>query len=348
MDMLGTITQDEMLKIAAEEISANDRLVANPMVSVVMMTRNHEKYIAQAIGSVVSQNCDFGIELLIGEDFSTDSTRAICEDYQRKYPHMIRLIVAHKNVGILPNFLRLVSRSRGKFIALLEGDDYWIDERKLLKQVDLMESHPEYSWCGAKTINRTFWMPEKAFYRLEDILRRYFLHTSTVVFRANLLATFPRFINLPEIFALDSILYAYLSQQGLCGFINEFLSWYRAHPGGVWTGASLSDRMALIWTFTDIMDDYFNHQYTGILYDRELWIYKMDTAMRLDKNLWEQWVQSLLVVRMAFPRLIKIYPLRYMVFALGVCVQPVKTVYYRLRRKLAIRSRFSFVDHSEK
>jgi glycosyltransferase involved in cell wall biosynthesis len=344
-DMIGTITRDAMQKIAAEEISASGELVSNPMVSVVMMTRNHDKFISQAIDSVISQNCDFGIELLIGEDFSSDDTRAVCEDYQRKYPYMIRLIIAHKNVGIMPNFLRLVSRSRGKYIALLEGDDYWIDELKLQKQVDLMETHPEYSWCGAKTMNRTFWMPEKASYHLEDTLRRYFLHTSTVVFRANLLDTFPRFLSLPEIFALDSILYAYLSQHGSCGFINEFLSWYRAHPGGVWTGANLTDRMALIWTFTDIMDDYFNHKYTKILYDRELWIYKMDTAIRLDKNVWEQWVQSLLIVRMAFARMIKFYPFQYLIFALGVMIQPIKTGYYQFRRKLAMRSRFKFMNN---
>jgi glycosyltransferase involved in cell wall biosynthesis len=342
------ITKDDMLKIPAYEISASSELVSNPMVSVVMETRNHEKFISQAIESVISQKCSFEIELLIGEDFSTDNTRAVCGDYQKKYPHLIRLIVAHHNVGILPNFLRLVSRSRGKYIALLEGDDYWIDELKLQKQVDLMKANPEYSWCGAKTMNRTFWVKEKPYYDLEDTLRRYFLHTSTVVFRANLLETFPRFLGLPEIFALDSILYAYLSQYGSCGFINEFLSWYRAHPGGVWTGASLSDRMALMWTFTDVMDEYFNQKYTGILYDRELWIYKMDTAMHLDGSFWEHWIHSLSIVRLAFPRLIKVYPLRYMIFALGVCMQPVKTSYYRLRRKLAIRTRFSFIHHQEK
>jgi glycosyltransferase involved in cell wall biosynthesis len=343
--LINLIDRTEMLKIAAEEISSSRVLVHNPMVSVVMMTRNHEKFISQAIESVISQKCSFEIELLIGEDFSTDDTRAACEDYQKKYPHMIRLIVAHQNVGILPNFLRLVSRSRGKYIALLEGDDYWINELKLQKQVDLMESHPEYAWCGAKTINRTFWVNEKPYYNLEDTLRRYILHTSTIVFRAELLNTFPDF---PDVVGWISMVYAYLAQHGLCGFLNEIVSYYRIHPGGLWTGAQIYKRMHLTWIFTDTMDDYFEHKYTKILYDRELWIYKMDTAMRLDGNFWEHWTQSLSIVRLAFPRLIKIYPFRYMMFALGVFVEPVKTGFYRLRRKLALRSRFSFIHHPEK
>jgi glycosyltransferase involved in cell wall biosynthesis len=341
-DMIGTITRDAMQKIAAEEISASGELVGNPMVSVVMMTRNHEKFISQAIDSVISQNCDFGIELLIGEDFSSDATRGVCEDYQKKYPHLIRLIVAYKNVGILPNFLRLVSRSRGKYIALLEGDDYWIDELKLKKQVDLMETHPEYSWCGAKTMNRTFWVKEKPYYDLEDTLRRYILHTSTILFRSVFFEKYPRF---PSSVVWESMLYGYLAQNGLCGFLNEIVSYYRIHSGGLWTGAEISERMRLTRLFTDTMDEYFEHRFTKILYDRELWIYKMDTAMRLDKNVWEQLVQSLLIVRMAFARMIKIYPFQYLIFALGVMIQPIKTGYYQFLRKLAMRSRFKFMNN---
>ena len=334
--MISMITRDEMLQVPAEEISSVEVMSDIPMVSVVMMTRNHEKYISQAIESVVSQQCNFEIELLIGEDFSTDATRSVCEDLQKKYPHVIRLIVAPKNVGILPNFLRLVCRCRGKYIALLEGDDYWTHDLKLQKQVEMMENHPEYAWCGAKTINRTFWVKEKPYYDLEDTLRRYILHTSTIVFRSKFSEKYPRF---PSSVVWESMLYAYLAQHGLCGFLDEVMSYYRIHSGGLWTGAEISKRMRLTWIFTDTMDDYFEHRFTDILYDRELWIYKMDTAMRLDGNVWHHWGQSLEIVRLSFHRLIRVYPFQYLLFALGVLILPVKTGYYRFRGKLSLRKR---------
>ena len=337
-NMAGIITKEKMLSVPAVEISSSEELVADPMVSVAMMTWNHEEYIAQAIESVIAQECGFEIELLIGEDFSTDATRVVCERYQKKYPDVIRLIVAHENVGIQPNFLRLIGRCRGKYIALLEGDDYWTDTRKLHKQVAMMESHPEYSWCGAKTANRTFWVEEKPYYDLEDTLRRYIMHTSSAVFRAELLETYPDF---PNVQCLESMVYAYLSQHGMCGFLNETVSYYRIHSGGIWTGADISKRMRLTWSFTDIMDDYFDHRYSKVLYDRELWICKMDTDMRLQGDVWKHWLQSLSVVRLSFPRLIRHCPLKYLAFALNVSVLPIKTMYYRFRAKLSIRKRLN-------
>ena len=202
-------TKAEMRKILAEEISNQKELPQDPMVSVVMMTHNHEGYITQAVESVAEQQCDFPIELLIGEDFSTDGTRAVCEELQKRYPGLIRLIVASENVGITNNFLRLVSRSKGKYIAMLEGDDYWTHTEKLKKQVAMMESHPDYSWCGAKTLNRTFWAKEKDYYTMKDILSRYILHTSSIMFRSKFIEKYPRF---HDVECLDSLLYAYLSK----------------------------------------------------------------------------------------------------------------------------------------
>ncbi len=336
--MIGFITKEEMLSVPAVEISSCEKLAAAPLVSVAMMTRNHQDYIAQAIESVIAQECDFEIELLIGEDFSTDATRVVCERYLNKYPSVIRLIVAHRNVGIQPNFLRLIGRCRGKYIALLEGDDYWTDNQKLQKQVAMLENHPEYSWCGAKTANRTFWAEEKPYYDLEDILRRYIIHTSSAVFRAELFETYPDF---PNVECLESMVYAYLSQHGLCGFLNEIVSHYRIHSGGIWTGADISKRMRLTWSFTDIMDDYFDRKYSKILYDRELWICKMDTAMRLQGDIREHWRQSLSVVRLSFPRLIRHCPSKYIAFALNVLVLPIRTIYYRFRAKLSVRKRLN-------
>ena len=93
------------------------------------------------------QQVNFPMEFIIAEDCSTDGTRAICEEYAKKYPDLIRLITSETNVGANPNELRAMKAARGKYIAYCEGDDYWTDPLKLQKQVDFLESHPDYSVC---------------------------------------------------------------------------------------------------------------------------------------------------------------------------------------------------------
>jgi glycosyltransferase involved in cell wall biosynthesis len=339
-EMSNVIKKDEMLLIPAEEISSPEKLPLQPVVSVVMMTRNHAKYIEQAVDSVIAQKCGFPVELLIGEDLSNDNTREICIGLQEKYPDIIRLIVASENVGITKNFLRLAVRARGKYIALLEGDDYWTHPEKLAEQVSLMAANPDCSWCGAKTYNRTFWVKEKEYYTLEDTLQRYILHTSSVLFRTGIVNTYPRF---PDIVAWESMLYAYLGEHGKCCFLNEVVSYYRRHEGGLWTGANLDKRMRLTWIFTDTMDEYFGRKYTRLLYDRELWIYKMDTEIRLGADFWHHWLQSLSIVRLVFSRMTKVFPARYLLFASAVLLHPFAALYLLARRKLAIRRRMEAV-----
>jgi glycosyltransferase involved in cell wall biosynthesis len=119
--------------------------MAEPLVSVKMITYNHGPYIAQAIEGVLQQRTNFVFELVIGEDCSTDGTREIVLDYQKKYPDIIRVIATDQNVGMKKNSLRTLKACRGKYLAFCEGDDYWHHPLKLQKQADHLESHPE---CG--------------------------------------------------------------------------------------------------------------------------------------------------------------------------------------------------------
>jgi len=132
-------------EIPCQEISDPAVLSKNPLVSVKMITYNHEPYIVQAIEGVVKQETEYPFELIIGEDCSTDGTREIVFEYQKKYPEIIRVITSDKNVGVKKNGYRTTNTCRGKYLAFCEGDDYWHHPDKLQKQVDYMESHPE---CG--------------------------------------------------------------------------------------------------------------------------------------------------------------------------------------------------------
>ena len=119
-----------------------------PLVAVFMVTYNHEKYISQAIKSVLEQKTSFPIKLFIGEDCSNDKTRDICIDYFLSNPRRIKLFLNEINIGGTKNSLQVYQAcllSGAKYIAMLEGDDYWTDPYKLQKQVDFLEAHPDFS-----------------------------------------------------------------------------------------------------------------------------------------------------------------------------------------------------------
>lgn len=115
-----------------------------PFVSVKTITYNHEKFIAQCIEGIMMQKTNFAFEYIIGEDCSTDSTMEIVQEYARRYPDVIRIITAEKNVGAVENDNRTDRACRGKYVAFCEGDDFWTDPYKLQKQVDFLEANPQY------------------------------------------------------------------------------------------------------------------------------------------------------------------------------------------------------------
>lgn len=136
------------MDIPCIETSDCDKLCKHPVVSVHMITYNHEPYIRQAIEGVLMQKTDFEYELVIGEDCSQDRTREICLEYQKKFPDKIRVLWWYENVTNLGGNARRVSaHCRGDFIAFCEGDDYWIDPMKLQKQVEAMRRHPSAGIC---------------------------------------------------------------------------------------------------------------------------------------------------------------------------------------------------------
>ena len=115
------------------------------LVSICCVTYNHNPLIRRAVGSFLQQQTDFPIEIILADDCSTDGTSAICDEYAAKYPELVRCIHSERNVGGVENERRAIEAAKGKYIATCEGDDYWIDVRKLQKQVDFMEAHHEYS-----------------------------------------------------------------------------------------------------------------------------------------------------------------------------------------------------------
>lgn len=140
-------------KVAVEEVP--NTVTKSPLVTVFVVTYNHENYIRKCLDGILSQETDFEYEIILGEDQSTDSTRDICLSYAKDHPDKIRLFLNSRenniSIGGNPtgrfNFIYCAQQSKGEYITICEGDDYWIDPLKLQKQVALLKDNPKASCC---------------------------------------------------------------------------------------------------------------------------------------------------------------------------------------------------------
>lgn len=112
-------------------------------LSIVVATYNHEAYIKKAIESICAQKTTYRYEVLIGDDCSTDKTQTILKEFKKVLPENFHMILRDQNVGPEQNFNDLYRRTQGRYLAVLEGDDYWIDENKIQIQISYLERHPE-------------------------------------------------------------------------------------------------------------------------------------------------------------------------------------------------------------
>ena len=124
-----------------------------PLVSICCVAYNHEQYIKDALESFMSQKTTFPIEIVVSDDCSKDGTHAIIKEYVEKFPDLFRDISPKQNLGLFENFTYVQEQARGKYIAICEGDDFWIDPYKLQKQVDILEADESLMACCTNCIN---------------------------------------------------------------------------------------------------------------------------------------------------------------------------------------------------
>ena len=146
-----------------------------PLVSVCMTTYNHERYIAQAIESVLRQQTDFAVEVVVGEDYSTDTTLAICREYEAKYPDRVRVVASERNIGMHANYRRTIEACRGEYVAMCDGDDWFSDPNKLQLQVDKLRAESAamcYTRSERRSDHDSIIYPQGALHTtFEDMLR---------------------------------------------------------------------------------------------------------------------------------------------------------------------------------
>lgn len=128
-------------------IIESSNIIQTPVVSVVIITYNQQQYISQCIDAILSQKTNFPFEIIISDDCSSDQTPNMCKSYQQKFPDRIRLLLQDKNKGVAQNFGDAIALARGKYIASMAGDDYWVADNKLQIQKDYLDSHESCVLC---------------------------------------------------------------------------------------------------------------------------------------------------------------------------------------------------------
>jgi len=221
-------------------------MAENPKVSVSIITYNHEKYIGKAIDSVLEQQTDFDYEIIIGDDCSTDSTKKILQEYQNKHPKKIQLILHPQRYKGIPGRLNNITNlyaCRGKYVAMLDGDDYWLDTGKLQSQVDFMDSHKDYvavsndaikvnthnKFIGGYYSDTHSILKEDASLSHKHVLQAGWCltQTSSLLFRNKILGDFPDWFW--NIVSADYGLILLLSKHGNIKYFKKARTAYRIH-----------------------------------------------------------------------------------------------------------------------
>jgi glycosyltransferase involved in cell wall biosynthesis len=219
-----------------------------PLVSVCCITYNHEKFLAQALDSVLMQQTDFAVEIVIGEDCSPDTTRQIALDYQTRYPGQVRVLLPEHNLGIMRNLMTTMTACTGEFIAFMEGDDYWTDPHKLQRQIEIMRAQPECTLCVHDA--EAFWddnsappflfstkYPQLLPAREGRITQADLVKYAWGIPSASMLFRRASILPLPEwflgVFSGDYTLQLLSTQRGYIYYLPQVMSRYRLHAGGV-------------------------------------------------------------------------------------------------------------------
>jgi glycosyltransferase involved in cell wall biosynthesis len=207
----------------------------------------HEPFIKQAMDGIMMQKTDFKIEVVVGDDFSTDRTLEIIKSYKNTESIDIKILKREKGdeywqkrqkLGRLYNFTNILENCTGKYIALLDGDDYWTDPLKLQKQVDFLEENPEYIMCFTNVNDvdeKDNIIKEKKLFYKKDIFEHidmpFLAPTLTRVMRNKHLNE----LNWPNVKGGDNFLLTYHSKFGKTKFMNIVTAHYRLHDGGVYS-----------------------------------------------------------------------------------------------------------------
>jgi glycosyltransferase involved in cell wall biosynthesis len=226
-----------------------------PLVSVCVVTYNHAPYIEECLDSILNQQTDFPFEIIIGEDNSTDGTREICKRYAENHPDKIRLFLRRPDQKIPVNgkktfhfnFYEGLKAARGEFIALCDGDDYWLLKDKLTRQVQVLSNDSSLAICisGWNSEVKSYSTEQKVVVhrvvKKSGEFEKTLGHTSSILFKKSCFSIKPY---LYKMVVGDRHLVNIIMDFGDCAVLKPALSYYRRHDGGIFRGIANKERLS--------------------------------------------------------------------------------------------------------
>jgi glycosyltransferase involved in cell wall biosynthesis len=289
---------------------------ASIKLSVHLITYNQESFIRQAIEGVLMQKVNFTYEILIGDDFSTDNTKEIISEYAAKFqaikPHLHTSNLGPKGLEGKNNFLNIYNACTGKYIALLDGDDYWTDPYKLQKQVDFLESNPDYAICFHKVkilqngqikddsgTEDRFNQIEGEDIGVRDLLKHgNFINTASVMFR-NTINHFPLEFSLSPVG--DYFLYIMLTESGSkIKRMDDVMAVYRKGVGA-YDSLSFIQMMKKALIYESCILSYLKDQELRILYLKE----HLKSIERYRSVIEAQYINTVIAPNKIYPAILK-------------------------------------------
>jgi glycosyltransferase involved in cell wall biosynthesis len=240
-------------------------------VSVVVVTYNHQRFLQQALDSVLSQRAEFGVDVLVSEDCSTDATRDIIASNVARFPDRVRALLSERNLNTNAVSQRAIDATRGEFVAMLDGDDFWTASHKLASQVAFLDAHPECAMCfhdvrveyedSSKSPHPFVRDDDKKTSGIREIIHANFIAGCSPLIRRQALVPLPAWYEDAEYG--DWPLYILAAHHGRIGYIDEVMGVYRRHAGGYWSGQSRRAQYAGLVRFFDRLATNLDPEYRG-------------------------------------------------------------------------------------
>jgi glycosyltransferase involved in cell wall biosynthesis len=270
-----------------------------PLVSVLLVTYNHEKFIRQAVDGVIMQKTSVPFEIVVADDYSSDTTLSILEKYQTSNPN-IRILPSTEKLGITRNYQRGFEACRGKYVAVLEGDDYWISQNKLQVTSMFLDEHEECSLCFHRTIRHDEISNQAAAYPTFAPEEESNIFTARQLATGNFIGGFSTCVYRSETVAnLDPRIWKKVrewmfniavAERGAIGYTNEVFSIYRVHPGGIWSLKPPAEKSAEL---IELIDTY--NEYLDFRFDAEFQAFKRtlleEVRARRSAEATERWIR---------------------------------------------------------
>ena len=245
-------------------------------VTVVVLTYNHEFYIAQALDSILNQEIDFNIQIIVADDGSTDGTKSIVNDFLNAHPDKFSVLGKESNHGVRVNVLNCFDEIKGEYIAILDGDDYWSDNNKLQRQVSFLDENEDFNgvFHDAEIVHvdrvQTKLFSQKKYYSqsyvfneiifFSDLIaRKIILPSSSALLRGSILNLVDKSLLVDNYSTLWKLT-CFGIKKSKYYFINEPLSVYRNHNKGISKSAFVQFHLSHIHFLRNLLrDDYFQH-----------------------------------------------------------------------------------------